>query len=151
VQQAIIYTSVFISTQIGIFSSVLCAIVQVSDYVIERKQRLGGSCFELVLVHGPSFALVLEEAGNALLFSTKAPENPVEKPLSCGKWIQFSEGTVVRWKCKNGDTKIGSSDIGLISTSDGFMVYEGFDVRITADAEIVAHLDRRATPENVGA
>jgi hypothetical protein len=70
--------------------------------------------------------------------------------LSSGKWVQFPEGTVVRWNNSDGNNA-GFANIGIVSASDDYLVYQEYQGRIRGDPIVVGHLERRADVDRVAA
>jgi hypothetical protein len=151
VNKAVLCVSAFIACQIALFSAILCFIVQLAERYVGHTRRLAGNTFQAASRLGALFGMTLDADGRALLLAAGRDGIDATKVLCRGQWIQFPEGTVVQWSKDNGDSRIGG-DVGLISWSGGYLIYEGYADRIAGVAEFVAHLDRRATfssPEDV--
>jgi hypothetical protein len=142
VLQAVIYTSLFISLLIAIFSTALCFVVQLSEVQLEKTRLFVGSLLRFVSLQGVSFVVFLNRTGRALMLSPEKNERECGHPMAQGEWVQFPEGTVVQWKNGSGDNDRMIGDLGIISSSDGYLVYEGYQGRIQGEPEIVAHLVR---------
>ena len=147
-----IYVSLFISLLIAIFATVLCFIVQAAEWYIEKRRRLAGVFVGVVPLEGQPFAILLEKTGSASRFSAEEKKISRENVRACGKWVQFPEGTVVRWRnsdSEDGDNDVSSADMGIISISDEYLVYQGYRGRIRGEPIIVGHIDRRAEVDKV--
>src|SRR5262249_1605039 len=135
-----IYVSLFISLLIAIFATVLCFIVQAAEWYIEKRRRLAGGFVGCVPLEGQPFAILLEKTGSASRFSAEEKKISRENVRACGKWVQFPEGTVVRWRnsdSEDGDNDVSSADMGIISISDEYLVYQGYRGRIRGEPIIV--------------
>jgi hypothetical protein len=142
VSRAVVYASLFISLLIAIFATVLCFIVQAAEWYIEKARRLAG-VFAVIPVEGSPVSILLDDTGSASWFPAEQEQISRENIISRGKWVQFPEGTVVRWS-NSGDKHASLADMGIISVSDEYLVYQGYRGRIQGDPMIVGHLDRRA-------
>jgi hypothetical protein len=145
--RAIIYVSLFIALLITIFSSVLCFIIQVAEIQIGKGRRLSGGIFRVVSLQGGPFILKLNgDATATISIYSDSASRPDQRRVIRGKWLQFPEGTVVRWSSTSDElAKLG--DIGIISLSDQILVYEGYEGAIQGEPCVVAHLERLNSPE----
>jgi hypothetical protein len=146
--RAIIYVSLFIALLIAIFSSVLCFIIQVAEIQIGKGRRLSGGIFRVISLQGGPFILKLNGDGTATIsIYSDGASRPDQKRLIRGRWLQFPEGTVVRWSSTSGELVGGLGDIGIISLSDQILVYEGYEGAIQGEPCVVAHLERLNSQE----
>ena len=144
-QDAVIKVSIFIAVQIGLVTTLLCAVVLISQYLISREQCLCGSAWIARTFRGALFTVLLDRGGSARLVPQGAGSaNACRSPRE-GRWISFPEGTVVRWSEPGTDT--GDATVGIFSCSEGDLVYEEYAGEIADDPISVAHLERRAAYE----
>jgi hypothetical protein len=145
VQGAVIKVSVFIAFQIGVITTLLCAVVLISQILIGKAQSLCASALTIATFRGTLFTILLDRGGAAHLVPQGAGSANACRAPREGRWIHFPEGTVVRWNEPDG----GSHDptAGIFTSSEGNLVYEEYDGEIAGDAMSVAHLDRRTTYE----
>jgi hypothetical protein len=144
-QDAVIKVSIFIAVQIGLITTLLCAVVLISQYLISREQCLCGSAWIARTFRGALFTVLLDRGGSARLVPQGAGSaNACRSPRE-GRWISFPEGTVVRWSEPGTDT--GDATVGIFSCSEGDLVYEEYAGEIADDPISVAHLERRAAYE----
>jgi hypothetical protein len=130
----------FISFLIAIFATILCFIVQASEWYIGKARRLADILFRVIPLQGSSFVILLDKTGSASRFRAEGKQIDRENVLSRGKWVQFPEGTVVRWSNSGADA--GAGDLSIVSPSDDYLVYQGYQGRIQGDPIVVGHLDR---------
>jgi hypothetical protein len=140
VQDTILKVSIFIAVQIGIITTLLCAVVQISHFFISKAQSLCGNALTMATFRGTPFTIKLDRGGSAQ-FESAGCANAATSPRN-GRWMRFPEGTVVRWDERT--SGIRDTTIGIFTCSEGDLVYEEYDGDIAGDAMIVAHLDRRA-------
>ena len=146
VSRAVLYVSLFIALLIAIFSGVLCFIVQFGEIQVGKARRLAGCRFKVIsLQSGPSL-LTLNGDGTATIMPCSGSSliTAVTQKLT-GNWLQFPEGTVVRWIAPSADN-INVGDVGLISISDQTLVYEGYEGQIQQEPCVVAHLEPLISP-----
>jgi hypothetical protein len=137
ITDAVIYVSIFIAALIAFFSTVLYLIVQLSTVYLDGTHSLAGKSLKDL---NQKFLVWLDPAGEAGFYEPADTRLDPANQRSTGRWVQFPEGTVVRWSdtvCI-GDTYTGRA--GIISASDGIR-YEGFNGRISGRAPFVANLE----------
>jgi hypothetical protein len=133
---------------IGLFVFILSFVVQILMSTFERDRRLAGRW--ATSQQGPLLIMSFDGGGQASWFTPDEKEFSATSALGHGQWTQFPEGTVVRWTDK---ICAGNScgDVGLISASDGYLIYEGYNERILGVPEFDARLNPLAVPHDAGA
>jgi hypothetical protein len=145
VQGAVNKVSLFIAAQIGLITTLLCAVVLVSQYLISKSQSLCASALTIATFRGALFTILLDRGGAARLVPQGAGSaNACRSPRE-GRWMSFPEGTVVRWSEPDAESR--DPTVGIFTCSEGDLVYEEYDGEIAGDAMSVAHLDRRTVYE----
>jgi hypothetical protein len=142
VDGAVIKVSIFIAAQIGLITTLLCAVVVISQYLIGKAQSLCGSALTIATFRGALFTILLDRGGAARLVPQGAGTANASRTPREGRWMSFPEGTVVRWNDPGADSR--DPTVGIFTCSEGDLVYEEYDGEIAGDAMSVAHLDRRA-------
>ena len=130
--------SVFTAFLVGIFATGLCGILQTTGLLINNARCLSSVRAKFAAAQGPEFALVLGKTGSIEALHGNGKE--AASQFAQGRWLQFPEGTVVHWTDRQSPEQLDVGDSGIISSSGGQLVYEGFNGQIRGEPQFVAHL-----------
>ena len=134
------YLNLYMAFMIALFVCAMFLVVQVSILLVERSRCLAGNYFKASSPRGPMFTIFLDYAGQALMFAADVKQFFDAKPILCGEWTQFPEGTVVQWAEKI-DHPNCAANRALITSHGQRLIYKGYDGRISTAPQIVAQLE----------
>ena len=91
------YFSLFIAGQVWFLVFVLCIIVQIAEHLSLIAKSLRGKQIEVRMRDDVRYRIVFHNSGQAKL--TSAYDGNLNVPRRNGTWLQFPEGTAIKWSC----------------------------------------------------
>jgi hypothetical protein len=132
--------NLFVALLIGIFSAILCTIVQVVERSTQKTRKLAGRYLQAISSQGPMFVVFLEATGQASLYAANETELGSKQSICKGIWRQFPEGMVARWTTQGGKCSCTAGDLALITVDSESLIYEGYCGQISGAAGFIAQL-----------
>lgn len=118
------YFSLFIAAQVWFLAFVLCIIAQIFEYLSLAAKSLRGKQIDVRMRDDVRFRIVFHDSGQAKL--TSAYDSKLKVPSRHGTWLQFPEGTAIKWSYQHDGQARRESDFGLVSSYGDSLIYEGY-------------------------
>jgi hypothetical protein len=132
------YFSLFIAGQVWFLVFVLCIIVQIAEHLSLIAKSLRGKQIEVRMRDDVRYRIVFHNSGQAKL--TSAYDGNLNVPSRNGTWLQFPEGTAIKWSYQHDGQARREADFGLVSTYGDSMIYEGYVSSFGRSPDIVAQV-----------
>jgi hypothetical protein len=132
------YFSLFIAGQVWFLVFVLCIIVQIAEHLSLIAKSLRGKQIEVRMRDDVRYRIVFHNSGQAKL--TSAYDGNLNVPSRNGIWLQFPEGTAIKWSYQHDGQARREADFGLVSTYGDSMIYEGYVSSFGRSPDIVAQV-----------